>query len=80
MREKLLELLAAQPFRSFRIELSSGSVHVIRHPDQMILSGGMAFVGVPRGDAPGPDYADVAIVSLLHVTKLEVLMATSSAG
>jgi len=82
MREKLLELLQARPFRAFRVELTSGTVHVIRHPDQAMLSGDLAFIGVPRPDAPyaGPDYADVAMVSTHHITKLEVLQPASSAG
>ncbi len=82
MREKLLELLRARPFLAFRIELSSGAVHVVRHPDQVMIVDEMAFVGVPRSDVPGsgPDYADVAIVSMPQVVQFEVLRPTSAAG
>jgi hypothetical protein len=82
MRDKLLELLRARPFKPFRVELASGTVHVIRHPDQAMLSGDLAFIGVPRNDAPGsgPDYADVAIVTLAQVTQVETLHPASSAG
>jgi hypothetical protein len=82
MRDRLLELLRARPFVPFRMELSSGTIHVIRHPDQVIMMDVMAFVGVPKDDAPGsgPYYADVAIVSLAHVTQLEVLRPASSPG
>lgn len=78
MREKILELLQTRPFQPFRIELSSGAVHVIRHPDQVMVFENLLFVGVPRPDVPGPEYADVAIVSLFHVTKLEMLQSAAS--
>ncbi len=82
MRERVLELLKARPFVPFRIELASGTVHVVRHPDQMMIVGTLAFLGVPRDDAPGsgPDYVDGTIVSLPQVTQVEVLMPKSSAG
>jgi hypothetical protein len=82
VREKFLELLRARPFQPFRLELASGSVHVIRHPDQAMLVESLAFIGVPKDDTPGtgPDYADVAIVSLAQVTQFEVLRPAGSAG
>ena len=80
MREKLLELMQNRPFIPFRIELSSGTVHVIRHPDQAMLAQSLVFIGVPKSDSQGPDFADVAIVSLLHIVKLELLQTSSMAG
>lgn len=82
MREKVLELLTARPFAPFRLELASGTVHVVRHPDQVMIFDTMAFIGVPKNDAPGsgPDYADVAIVSLPQVTQIELLRPKTSAG
>ena len=82
MREKVLELLKARPFEPFRLELTSGTVHVVRHPDQVMIYETLAFIGVPKDDTPGtgPDYADVAIVSLPQVTQIEMLRPRSSAG
>jgi hypothetical protein len=82
MREKVLELLRADPFRPFRLELPSGCVHVVRHPRQALIVGTLAFIVVPDDDAPaaGPGYADVAIVSLPQVTQVEVLFPRSPAG
>ncbi len=82
MRQKILELLQTRPFQPFWMELSSGAIHVIRHPDQVMVYQNLLFVGVPRPDVPvaGPDYADVAIISLLHVTKLEMLQQTASSN
>lgn len=78
MRERILALLQARPFQSFRVELSSGAIHTVRHPDQAMLVGSLIIIGVPRGDLPGPDYADVAMITLLHVTKIEVLAAATT--
>lgn len=78
MRERLLALLRARPFQPFRLELSSGAIHTVRHPDQAMLVGSMIIIGIPRGDLPGPDYADVAMITLLHVTKIEVLAALAT--
>jgi hypothetical protein len=80
MRKKLLQLLTAKPFVPFSVELSSGLVHLIRYPDQAMLVRSLVFIGVPKGDVIGPEYADVAIVSLLHITKLELMHPTGAAG
>jgi hypothetical protein len=70
--------LRTRPFRPFRVERANGSVYVVRQPSQAIISGEMAFIGVLRNDAcSGPDYADVAIVSLSQVTELKLLPASS---
>lgn len=80
MKQKILDLLLTRPFVPFRIELSSGTVHTIRHPDQVMVVGALIFVGVSQENAPGPEYADVAIISLLHVAKVDILQPVATSG
>ena len=44
----------------------------------LMIVGALIFVGVPQGNTPGPEYADVAIVSLLHVAKVDVLQPVAT--
>jgi len=81
MIERILELLKARPFVPFRMERPSGTVHIIRHPDQMMIVGTLGFVGVPKDDTPGsgPYYADGAIISLPQLTQVETLVPQTPA-
>ncbi len=71
------ELLKAQPFQSFRIVMSSGDSHEIRHPEMAFLSRTSIYVGIDQGDDGIP--ARFKICSLLHVTAVEPLTSASGA-
>jgi hypothetical protein len=73
MRQRILELLRARPFQSFRIHLSNGTVHVVRHPDQLLVAPTYLLLGVTANGAPGPEISDSAFVSLIHGVRVEVL-------
>jgi hypothetical protein len=75
MREKILEHLRLQPFRPVRIELTNGTIHVIRHPDQAMVGQSWMVIGIPARDAPGPDVLDTVTVSLLHVLAVGAISA-----
>ena len=65
------ELLTAQPFRPFRLVMSSGKKYDVRHPEMAFLSRTSIYVGVDVADDEIP--ADFRICSLLHVTAIEPL-------
>lgn len=72
-REDILSFTRAQPFRPFRVYLTTGETYDIRHPDMIAPTLGMAFIGVPAPGSSG-DAADVAVhVSLVHIVKIEYL-------
>ena len=80
MREELLR--RRQPGHSCRF---GSNYRVVRCtssaiPTKPCLPGSLLVVGVLKNEAPGPDYADVATVALLHITKIETLQTAGSPG
>lgn len=62
------DLLAERPFKPFRVVMSSGEIHEVRHPEMAFLSKTSLYVGIDvEDDIP----ADFRICSLLHVTTVE---------
>jgi hypothetical protein len=70
-RDEILAFLRAQPFQPFRIRLSGGIEHEIRHPDMAIVTPSAIHVGVP-GNGTGLA-TRVVVVSLIHVIQVEHL-------
>jgi len=62
-------LLAQQPFKPFRIVMSSGESHEVRHPEMALLTRTSLLVGIELADDGVP--AEFKICSLLHVTAIE---------
>jgi len=67
--DKLHALLRRRPFEPFRLCISDQAHYDILHPEQVLLSRRSAHVGIgPNGEGP---FQRVAIVALLHVTRVE---------
>ncbi len=58
--EALKKLLAVQPFEPLEIELSSGQVHVIKHPENVMVLKNTLVMTEPEKDI-------VQWVSLIHI-------------
>ncbi len=69
------DLLKAQPFKPFRLVMSSGQTFDVRHPEMAFLSRTSIYVGVDVADDNVP--SDFRICSLLHVTAIEPLKAAA---
>ena len=65
------DLLAARPFRPFRLVMSSGQTYEVRHPEMAWLTRTSILVGIDVADDGVP--AEFKICSLLHVTAVEPL-------
>jgi hypothetical protein len=66
---ELQKRLRKQPFQPFRIVLSSGESHEVRHPEMaLLLKGG---IEVAEADAKGEPPEVAAWCSLLHITAIE---------
>jgi hypothetical protein len=63
------DLLAARPFRPFRLAMSSGQTYEVRHPEMAMLTRTSILVGIDIADDGVP--AEFKICSLLHVTAVE---------
>ena len=69
------DLLAARPFRPFRLIMSSGQSYEVWHPEMAFVTKSDLLVGVDIEDDGVP--AEFKICSLLHVTAVEPLEAAS---
>lgn len=65
------ELLTRQPFRPFKLVMSSGRTYEVRHPEMAWLTRTSILVGIDQTDEGVP--AEFKICSLLHVTAVEPL-------
>ena len=63
------DLLAARPFKPFRLVMSSGQTYEVRHPEMAWLTRTSILVGIDDADDGVP--AEFKICSLLHVTAIE---------
>ncbi len=70
------ELLSRRPFQPFRLVMSSGQTHEVRHPKIALLTRTDMLVGIGDTDEGAP--AEFKICSLLHVTAVEPLTAAES--
>ena len=70
------ELLSQQPFRPFRLVMSSGQSYEVRHPEMAMLTRTDMLVGVGDTDEGVP--AEFRICSLLHVATVEPISAAAA--
>jgi len=62
---KLFASCFAAPFEPFEIRMTNGDVHLIRHPELVLIIGSRMVVGYPETER-------IAILSLLHITAIEM--------
>ncbi len=70
------ELLKAQPFKPFRLVMSSGEKYEVRHPEMAWLTRSDILVGLDETRHGVP--AEFHICSLLHVTAVEIIVSDDS--
>lgn len=73
--EELRALAREQPFRPFRLHLSTGATHDIRHPDLIMVGRRSAVIGIATELEPTV-YDRTFIVGLLHIVGAEGLETT----
>jgi hypothetical protein len=75
--EKIQEHLRRQPFRPFRVFLSDGSAHDVRHPEMALLTRREVIIAVPQDVKRLPERT--VTCDLLHVTRIEPIDGKSAA-
>jgi len=70
------DLLKEQPFRPFRLVMSSGQTYEVRHPEMAWLTRTSILVGIDQADDGLP--AEFRVCSLLHITAVEPLTAAEA--
>ncbi len=73
--EEVYEAARRQPFEPFRLILTTGAAHDIRHPDLIKVGRRSAVVGVTN-EANDAVYDRTIKVDLLHVVGIEELPVT----
>ena len=74
--ETLHEHLRRQPFQPFRVFLSDGSKHDVRHPEMALLTRREIIIAVPQDAQDIPERT--VICDLLHVTRVEPINGKSA--
>ena len=72
------DLLSQRPFKPFRLVMSSGKAYDVRHSEMAWLTRTSILVGIDETRQGVP--ASFKICSLLHVTAVEPLGASTGAG
>ena len=72
------DLLRQQPFRPFRVVMSSGEAYEVRHPEMAWVTHNDIFVGVNLAEGGLP--VEARICPLLHVATVEPLNTDARAG
>jgi hypothetical protein len=70
---QLLRLLSRAPFRPFRIFLSSGIVHEVRHPELVIVGLTTVTLELPGATQPIPLANRELILAFGHIEQLETV-------
>lgn len=70
------DLLRAQPFKPFRLIMSSGLAYEVRHPEMAWLTRTDILVGIDADKEGVP--SEFRICSLLHVTSVEPMEKRSA--
>ena len=80
MRERLLQQLRQRPFQPFRLHVTNGAVHLIRHPDQMLVSPSYVIIGVPLHEDSGQEISEAVTVALIHIVSIEPFTPATVSG
>lgn len=74
--QTLRNLLKEEPFKPFRLVMSSGQTYEVRHPEMAMVTKSDILVGIDIEDDGVP--AEFKICSMLHVTAAEPLETNSN--
>jgi hypothetical protein len=70
--EELREVAKHSPFEPFRVVMTNGAAHEIRHPDLIMIGRRSAMIGM-TGQPGQTFYEQTVRVDLLHVIRIEPL-------
>jgi hypothetical protein len=76
--EDIQQQLRKRPFEPFRIHLTDGTTHEVRHPDMVIVGERFIAVGVPRSPQMGSVADRIETAALMHIVRLEPIGTPAS--
>ena len=78
--EDLLHLLRQSPFQPFRLLVSTGIAHEVRHPELAMVGRSTLTIEFPAADAPALTAHRRVVIALLHIVQVEFLASTGGPG
>ncbi|MBY0231839.1 MAG: hypothetical protein K2W96_21365 [Gemmataceae bacterium] len=75
----LLEANRRRPFRPFRIEMTDGTAHEIRHPELLHVGMAVAMIVVPHPDNPHM-MSRTEFIDIRHIVKVTVDLPLHAQG
>jgi hypothetical protein len=76
---ELLALVMRRPFQPFRLYLSNGQSHEVRHPEIIRVERSVAWLPYPEQTLPGLPERRI-FVNLIHIVWGEVISTQKPAG
>jgi hypothetical protein len=74
-QEEVRDVARRQPFRPFRLTLTTGANYDIRHPDLIMVGRRSAVIGITN-EPTGTAYDRTLQVGLLHIVGIEELASS----
>lgn len=70
---RIMEYVAAEPFRPFRINMASGQSFEIRHPEMILVGKSLVRVYQAAGEVPGqpPQWHDASLLLMESLEPME---------
>jgi len=72
---KLTEYLSAEPFRPFRVKMTSGEAYDIRHPEMMMVGRSSARVYATRKESEHERWHDLSMLLMESIEPIETSVA-----
>ena len=76
-KRDIIKMVKNKPFEPFRIHVSDGSTHEVHNPEMIKVTPSLAIVFTPDPDEPIVAISDYNLVSMLHITRLELVTVNS---
>ena len=73
LRVTIRQLLQQQPFRPFRLYLTSNLTYEVRHPELVAVSRSLVRLGFPARDSEDVLAERIVCIALLHIVQYELL-------
>jgi hypothetical protein len=70
---KVVEYVAAEPFRPFRLRMASGQSFDIRHPEMILVGRTSVRVHAVAGDEQSDSWHDVSLMLMETIEPLDAL-------
>jgi hypothetical protein len=76
--DDIVKALANKPFQPFRLCLTDGTIHEVRHPELVVVGRSTVFLGRPGPGEYKQVFEDYVWIALLHINRMEPIPKQAS--